>query len=54
MTTECGLSNLAVCLPEKLVEYLLIIVNAPIQALLTLVKSLMTEPVNSLVNLCTA
>ena len=44
--TECGLSNLAVCLPEKFIEYLLSIINAPLQILLNLAKSLMTEPVN--------
>ena len=46
MTEECGLLNLATCIPEKLYDYFLNIINAPIQPLLTFVKSLLTEPVN--------
>lgn len=44
--TECGLSNLATCLPEKLFEYMLTIVNAPFQPLLDAINALMTQPVN--------
>ncbi len=44
--TECGLSNLATCIPEKLFEYILTIVNAPFQPLLDAINSLMTQPVN--------
>jgi hypothetical protein len=44
--TECGLSNLATCLPEKLFEYLLAIINAPFQPLLDAINALMTQPVN--------
>ena len=43
---ECGLTNLAVCLPEKFFGYLLEIVNAPLQPFLTLTKNLLSEPVN--------
>ena len=43
---QCGLSNLATCLPEKFFDYILTIVNAPLQHLLNAVNSLMTEPVN--------
>ena len=46
MSEECGLLNLATCIPEKLYDYFLNIINAPIQPLLTFVKSLLTEPVN--------
>ena len=44
--TQCGLSNLATCLPEKFFDYILTILNAPLQPLLNAVNSLMTEPVN--------
>jgi hypothetical protein len=44
--SECGLMNLATCLPEKLYDFLLNILNAPIQPLLDFTKSLLTEPVN--------
>lgn len=44
--TECGLSNLATCLPEKLFEYILSIINAPFQPLLDAINALMTQPVN--------
>lgn len=43
---ECGLTNLASCIPEKFIEYLTTIINAPLQPLLTLTKSLLTEAVN--------
>lgn len=44
--TDCGLTNLAVCLPEKFLEYIVGIINAPLQPMLNLVKGLLTEPVN--------
>lgn len=44
--SDCGLTNLAVCLPEKFFEYIVTIVNAPLEALLRLVKNLLSEPVN--------
>ena len=44
--TECGLSNLATCLPEKFFDYILSLINAPLQPLLDAVNVLMTEPVN--------
>ena len=43
---ECGLLNLASCLPEKIYDFVLGIINAPIYPLLILTKSLLTEPVN--------
>ena len=42
---ECGLLNLASCIPEKLFDFVINILNSPIQPLLDLVKSLLTEPV---------
>jgi hypothetical protein len=43
---KCGLTNLAVCIPQKLYEYTLSIINAPLQPFLTLTKNLLSEPVN--------
>ena len=43
---ECGLLNLASCLPEKMYDFVLTVINAPIYPLLILTKSLLTEPVN--------
>ena len=42
---ECGLLNLASCLPQKFYDFIISILNAPLQPLLGLVKSLLTEPV---------
>ncbi len=44
---DCGLLNLASCIPQKIYEYILGIINAPIAPLLILVKSLLTEPVQT-------
>lgn len=46
MTEECGLLNLATCIPQKFYEFILGVINAPIQPLLSFTKSLLTEPVN--------
>ena len=43
---ECGLTNLAVCIPEKLYEYTLSIINAPLEPFLELNKKLLSEPVD--------
>lgn len=43
---ECGLTNLASCIPEKFIEYITTIINAPLQPLLDLAKNLLTEAVN--------
>ncbi len=43
---ECGLTNLATCLPEKMFEYLAQMLNAPIQPLLDMINYLLTQPVN--------
>ena len=45
MADECGLLNLASCIPEKIYEFILNIINAPIKPLLDLTKSLLTEPI---------
>jgi len=44
--SECGLTNLATCLPEYFFEYIVTLLNAPVEPLLTLIKALLTEPVN--------
>lgn len=46
MTDECSLLNLATCIPQKIYDFILNVINAPIQPLLTFTKSLLTEPVN--------
>ena len=43
--TECGLLNLASCLPEKFAQYFQQLLNAPLQPLLYQVESLLVEPV---------
>jgi len=45
MSGECGLLNLASCIPEKIYDFIINMLNSPIQPLLNLVKSLLTEPV---------
>ena len=42
---ECGLLNLASCIPQKIYEFFIGVINAPISPLLSLTKSLLTEPV---------
>lgn len=43
---ECGLTNLATCLPQKFFEFIVSLLNAPLQPLLKLVQTLLTEPAN--------
>lgn len=43
---ECGLLNLASCLPQKFYDFIIAMLNAPLQPLLSLTKALLTEPVN--------
>lgn len=45
MTEDCGILNLATCIPEKLYDFVMNVLNSPIQPLLNLIKSLLTEPV---------
>jgi hypothetical protein len=46
MADECGLLNLATCIPQKIYDFFLNVLNAPLDPLLSLIKSLITEPVN--------
>lgn len=41
---DCGLTNLATCIPQKIFDYFMGIVNAPLQPLLSFVRSLMENP----------
>lgn len=43
---DCGITNLASCISQKFFDFLLGLINAPIQPLLNLVYNLMTQPVN--------
>lgn len=45
MTDECGLLNLATCIPEKIYDFILGIINAPIKPLLDLTRTLLVEPI---------
>ena len=42
---DCGLDNLAVCIPQKMVEFVVSIFNAPADFLLDSIKDYLTEPV---------
>lgn len=44
---ECSLLNLAACIPQKLFDFIINIINAPLQPLLSLSKSLLTEPIQT-------
>ncbi len=44
---SCGLTNLATCIPQKLFQYILDLINAPLQPFLKLVKMLLSEPVDT-------
>ena len=45
MTDDCGLLNLATCIPQKLFEFLINLLNSALSPLLSLVKSLLTDPI---------
>lgn len=44
---DCGITNLATCLPEKMAEYGLTLINAPFQPFTDLAKNLLSEPVST-------
>jgi len=44
LAEECGLSNLATCIPQKFNEYFISLLNAPLQVLLDFIRSLMETP----------
>lgn len=46
MSDECGLLNLASCIPQKIFEFIINLINAPIAPLLEFTKNLLTEPVS--------
>jgi len=45
-SADCGITNLAECISESFFNFLLSILNAPVQPLLNAVYSLLTQPVN--------
>lgn len=46
MTDDCGLLNLASCIPQKLFEFISSIVMSPLQVLLNFVKTYLIQPVD--------
>lgn len=46
MADDCGLLNLATCIPQKIYDFIISVINAPIQPLLDSIKSLLTSPVD--------
>jgi len=46
MTDDCGLLNLASCIPQKLFEFISSIVMSPLQILLNFVKTYLIQPVD--------
>ena len=43
---ECGITNLADCIPEKIYEYFLTIINAPILPMLSIIQDLLTVDID--------
>lgn len=46
MTDDCGLLNLASCIPQKFFEFISSLVTAPLQVLLDLIKNYLVLPVD--------
>jgi len=46
VSADCGITNLAGCIAESFFNFLLSILNAPLQPLLDAVRYLLTQPVN--------
>ncbi len=46
VSADCGITNLAECISESFFNFLLSILNAPVQPLLNAVYSLLTQPVS--------
>lgn len=43
---DCGLINLGTCLPQRFFEFLVTVINAPIQPFLQFTLNLLSEPIN--------
>jgi hypothetical protein len=43
---DCGITNLASCIPQKIFEFLLVLINAPLIPLLEFIKSLFTAEIS--------
>jgi hypothetical protein len=46
VSADCGITNLASCISQSFFDFLLEILNAPIQPLLDMIYNLLTQPVN--------
>ncbi len=44
--TDCGLSNIASCLPQKVLEFVINILNAPLTPIISFVKNMLTAQVD--------
>jgi hypothetical protein len=43
---DCGITNFGSCIPQIFFNFIINLLNAPLQPLLTLVKNLLTNPIN--------
>lgn len=43
---DCGITNFGSCIPQIFYNFIINLLNAPLQPLLTLIKNLLTEPIN--------
>ncbi len=43
---NCGITNFGSCIPQIFYDFIINMLNSPLQPLLTLIKNLLTEPVN--------
>ena len=43
---DCGITNLGSCIPQMFFNFIINMLNAPLQPLLTLVNNLLTNPIN--------
>ena len=46
MSEDCGLTELASCIPEKIYDFFINLLNSPLQPLLDQIKNLLSEPIN--------
>lgn len=43
---QCGITNLASCIPEKMYEFVLVLINAPLLPMILFIKELLTSEVS--------
>jgi len=44
--TECGITNLATCIPEKMYDFFLLVINAPLLPMLIAIENLLTADIS--------